>query len=273
MTGHPAASQAQLRASDPAVTAWVNANAGSGKTHVLVDRVVRLLLGGSDPARIMCLTFTKAAAAEMANRLFERLGKWIALDDQALRAELRKLGHAEAGDALLARARQLFTRALETPGGLKIQTIHAFCERVLQLLVVPHFTMLDDRETAALLAEARDAILLEARQPDAGALGAALGDVAGRVDAGGFDKLVARLLAKRGSLGALFEPDGGLAQAESRLRGLLSLEQGLTRGFVEAGPRLRRGGLSEVRRGARRRDGNRNRSAPRKSAASARRHR
>jgi len=240
MTGHPAASQAQLRASDPAVTAWVNANAGSGKTHVLVDRVVRLLLGGSDPARIMCLTFTKAAAAEMANRLFERLGKWIALDDRALRAELRKLGHAEAGDALLARARQLFTRALETPGGLKIQTIHAFCERVLQLFpveagVVPHFTMLDDRETAALLAEARDAILLEARQADAGALGAALGDVAGRVDAGGFDKLVAQLLAKRASLGALFEPDGGLAQAESRLRGLLSLEQGLTRGFVEEG--------------------------------------
>ena len=96
MTGHPEASKAQLRASDPAVTAWVNANAGSGKTHVLVNRVVRLLLDGSDPARIMCLTFTKAAAAEMASRLFGGLGKWIALDDAALRAELAKLGCPEA---------------------------------------------------------------------------------------------------------------------------------------------------------------------------------
>ncbi len=238
MSGHPAASQAQLRASDPAVTAWVNANAGSGKTHVLVDRVVRLLLGGSDPARIMCLTFTKAAAAEMANRLFERLGKWVALDDRPLRAELANLGCPDAGDALLARARQLFTRALETPGGLKIQTIHAFCERVLQLFpveagVVPHFAMLDDRETAKLLAEARDVVLAEARAADAGALGAALADVVSRVDAPAFDQLLSQLLAKRASLGALFEPDGGLAQAESRLRGLLSLEQGLTRDVIE----------------------------------------
>ena len=240
MTGHPGASQAQQRASDPAVTAWVNANAGSGKTHVLVNRVVRLLLEGSDPARIMCLTFTRAAAAEMANRLFGGLGKWIALDDQALRGELAKLGCPDAGDALLARARQLFTRALETPGGLKIQTIHAFCERVLQLFpveagIVPHFTMLDDRETAALLAEARDAVLAEARDRSGAALGMALADVAARVNADVFDRLLSQLLAKRSSLGALFGEEGGLAQAESRLRYLLSLEQGLTRDSVEQG--------------------------------------
>jgi predicted Zn-dependent peptidase len=75
------------------------------------------MLGGTEPSRIMCLTFTKAAAAEMANRLFDRLSKWIALDDDALRAELKKLGSPDADDHLLARARQLFTRALETPGG------------------------------------------------------------------------------------------------------------------------------------------------------------
>ena len=78
------ASRRQLQASDPAATVWVNANAGSGKTHVLVDRVIRLMLGGTDPSRIMCLTFTKAAAAEMANRLFDRLSTWIVVGDDKL---------------------------------------------------------------------------------------------------------------------------------------------------------------------------------------------
>src|SRR6478752_3950623 len=94
----------------------------------LRHRVVRLMLGGTEPSRIMCLTFTKAAAAEMANRLFDQLSKWIGLDDDALRKELHGLGARDAGQPVLERARQLFTRALETPGGLKIQTIHAFCE-------------------------------------------------------------------------------------------------------------------------------------------------
>ncbi len=162
MSVNPKASLHQLRASDPEASVWVNANAGSGKTHVLVDRVVRLMLGGTEPSRIMCLTFTKAAAAEMANRLFERLSTWIAMDDAALRNKLGELGSPGASPALMERARQLFTRALETPGGLKIQTIHAFCERVLQLFpveagVVPHFTLLDDRQSADLLEKARNA--------------------------------------------------------------------------------------------------------------------
>jgi len=239
MSLNPAASIAQLKASDPAATVWVNANAGSGKTHVLVDRVVRLMLGGTEPSRIMCLTFTKAAAAEMANRLFDRLSKWIALDDAALRAELEKLGAPDADGALLERARQLFTRALETPGGLKIQTIHAFCERVLQLFpveagIVPHFTMLDDRESLVLLQEARNAVLAAARD-QATVIGAALRDVVNRVNADDFDKLLAQLLAKRANLRALFEQDRGLEQAESLLRLHLSLEQGVTRDSLAAG--------------------------------------
>lgn len=156
MTNNPKASASQLEASDPRVSAWVNANAGSGKTHVLVDRVIRLLLTGVDPSKIMCLTFTKAAAAEMANRLFDRLSAWIALDDDSLTTSLDALGSRAPDKDLLERARQLFTRTLETPGGLKIQTIHAFCERVLQLFpveagIVPHFTMLDDRAAGELL--------------------------------------------------------------------------------------------------------------------------
>ena len=239
MSLNTAASLAQLKASDPAATVWVNANAGSGKTHVLVDRVVRLMLGGTEPSRIMCLTFTKAAAAEMANRLFDRLSKWIALDDDALRAALKKLGSPDADDHLLARARQLFTRALETPGGLKIQTIHAFCERVLQLFpveagIVPHFTMLDDRESLDLLQEARNAVLSAAKDETTD-IGRALNDVVNRVNADDFDKLLTQLLAKRSNLRMLFEEEKGLDRAESLLRLHLSLAQGVTRDSVTSG--------------------------------------
>ena len=240
MSRNMQASRAQLRASDPSATAWVNANAGSGKTHVLVDRVIRLLLTGTEPSRIMCLTFTKAAAAEMATRLFERLGKWIVLDDQALAAELAKLDAPRAGAALLERARQLFTRALETPGGLKIQTIHAFCERVLQLFpveagVVPHFTMLDDRESLNLLQAARNMVLMEAKSGGASQLGAAILDIANRVSADDFDKLLNQLLAKRSNLRALFDGEDGFQQAESLLRTYLGLEQGLTKEALQSG--------------------------------------
>ncbi|MCA3561195.1 MAG: double-strand break repair helicase AddA [Aestuariivirga sp.] len=239
MSLNPAASLAQLKASDPAATVWVNANAGAGKTHVLVDRVVRLMLGGTEPSRIMCLTFTKAAAAEMANRLFDRLSKWIALDDDALRKVLGTLGAPEADPALLERARQLFTRALETPGGLKIQTIHAFCERVLQLFpveagIVPHFAMLDGREQLSLLQEARNAVLSSAGDETA-ETGAALRDVANRVNADDFDKLLTGLLARRASLRALFDEEHGLERAEALLRFHLSLQQGVTQESIVSG--------------------------------------
>ena len=240
MSNNPAASRKQLEASDPAATVWVNANAGSGKTHVLVDRVVRLMLDGTEPSRIMCLTFTKAAAAEMANRLFDRLSKWIALDDEALRELLAKLDVHKADAKRLERARQLFTRALETPGGLKIQTIHAFCERVLQLFpveagIVPHFTMLDDRESLSLLQEARNRVLTAAKADGASPLGAALLDVANRVSADGFDSLLSQLLAKRSNLRALFDEESGLERAESLLRLHMSLEQGVTRDSLLSG--------------------------------------
>src|ERR1700675_573539 len=81
----------QIETSDPAVSAWVAANAGSGKTHVLAQRVIRLLLDGVDPAKILCITFTKAAAANMANRVFDRLKLWTTLDDAALDAAMREI--------------------------------------------------------------------------------------------------------------------------------------------------------------------------------------
>ncbi len=161
------ASERQVRASNPGVSTWLSANAGSGKTRVLTDRVARLLLRGTQPQHILCLTYTKAAAAEMQNRLFRRLGKWAMLEDPALRAELAELGEEGAIDAdRLAQARRLFARAIETPGGLKIQTIHSFCAGILRRFpleagVTPGFRELDDQTTRRLQEDILDEMALD----------------------------------------------------------------------------------------------------------------
>src|SRR5437016_14579231 len=98
--------QRQRQASDPAVSAWVSANAGSGKTFVLAQRVIRLLLGGTDPAKILCLTFTKAAAANMAKTVFDRLRQWTVLDDARLDEEICKLSSQRPDPTLRALARR-----------------------------------------------------------------------------------------------------------------------------------------------------------------------
>ncbi len=157
----------QARAADPATSAWVSANAGTGKTHVLTNRVLRLLLAGTRPERILCLTFTKAAAAEMSQRVFDRLAGWVTAPDAGLAEELSKLTGAPADVGLCARARDLFAVAIETPGGLKVQTIHAFCERLLQRFpleagIPPQFTVLDDETSRVLMREAIDGTLVEA---------------------------------------------------------------------------------------------------------------
>ncbi|MEO0798369.1 MAG: double-strand break repair helicase AddA [Pseudomonadota bacterium] len=148
---------AQQRASRPDASAWVNANAGSGKTHVLKMRVQRLLLSGVKPEHILCLTFTKAAAAEMSNRVFTELGNWAVLNDDDLTKELVQLaGIDEPTPEILRQARRLFARAIETPGGLKVQTIHGFCQQLLQRFPLeadlpPGFEILDDGQAAELL--------------------------------------------------------------------------------------------------------------------------
>ncbi|MDB5623123.1 MAG: addA, partial [Devosia sp.] len=121
----------QAQAADPGLSIWVSANAGSGKTFVLTRRVLRLLLAGVDPQAILCLTYTKAAAAEMRRRVARELARWATMDVAALDHELRELEGASYKPAMRERARTLFARALETPGGLRINTIHAFCESVL----------------------------------------------------------------------------------------------------------------------------------------------
>ncbi|WP_294982580.1 double-strand break repair helicase AddA [Tabrizicola sp.] len=148
----------QITAADPARNTWLSANAGSGKTRVLTDRVARLLLGGVEPQHILCLTYTKAAASEMQNRLFRRLGEWAMMPEPALRDTLATLGEGALSPQRLSRARQLFARAIETPGGLRIQTIHSFCASLLRRFpleagVPPGFTEMDDRVARQMRAE------------------------------------------------------------------------------------------------------------------------
>jgi ATP-dependent helicase/nuclease subunit A len=169
----------QARASDPASSAFVSANAGSGKTYVLVNRVIRLLLNGVEPEKILCVTFTKAAAANMAERVFTTLGHWVTLDDTALDDAIRNAGIARPDKKLRERARELFACALETPGGLKVQTIHALCTRLLQQFpfeanVPARFSVLDDRDQNEMMERASLKILLQAAASPDSAEGRAL---------------------------------------------------------------------------------------------------
>ncbi|TCK99796.1 DNA helicase/exodeoxyribonuclease V subunit A [Shimia isoporae] len=174
MTQMNDASRRQITAARPDASTWLSANAGSGKTRVLTDRVARLLLEGVLPQHILCLTYTKAAASEMQNRLFARLGSWAMKDDEALAHELADLGAgSRPAPESLANARTLFARAIETPGGLKIQTIHSFCASLLRRFpleagVSPLFSEMEDRAAALLreeivedMASGSDAPLIE----------------------------------------------------------------------------------------------------------------
>ena len=175
----PQVTKLQREVADPGVSAWVAANAGSGKTHVLAQRVINLLLNGVEPEKILCITFTKAAAANMAKRVFDTLAEWTALDDAPLDDAIRARSDMAPDAARRALARRLFARALETPGGLKVQTIHAFCTQLLHQFpfeadVAARFAVLDETEQTQLLERLTLQVLLDgARAPD-GPLGRAL---------------------------------------------------------------------------------------------------
>jgi len=205
----------QRLAADPAASVFVTANAGSGKTKVLIDRVARLLLAGGAPSSFLCITYTKAAAAEMQRRLFQRLGQWCVADDASLSKDLAALGEADwSSQRALSHARRQFARALETPGGLRIQTIHAFCERLLgrfplEAGVPPGFEIADEVLQAQLLSQAWS------RAAEAQTVADALERLCGRVDAKSFEGLLQRLAEKRA---ALAEAVGGdLAAAAQRI--------------------------------------------------------
>ncbi|MGQ9370926.1 double-strand break repair helicase AddA [Azospirillum sp. ST 5-10] len=222
---------AQRRASDPQASVWVGASAGSGKTKVLTDRVLRLMLAGTAPARILCLTFTKAAAAEMAIRINRTLGLWATLPDAALEDRLADLcGERPSRDTLTA-ARRLFARVVDCPGGMKIQTIHAFCQSLLRRFpleagLAPHFEVMDERTAAALLNEARDTMLLEARREPDTPLGRAFARLTADLNAEDFAAIMAELAGERGRLERLFELHKGLSGTIAAVHDALGVPPG-----------------------------------------------
>ncbi len=200
--------EAQARAADPGASAWVRANAGTGKTHVLVARVLRLLLGGAPPEGIVCVTFTKAAAAEMANRLSKELGEWAVMTPQALDGRLSKLMARAPSSWEMLTARRLFARVLDTPGGLRIQTIHAFCERILRQFpleadVAPGFSVMSESDSHMRLRAATSAVLEEAANAPETAPGAALETVAAYAAEAQFETLLAAVLRERAALAGM----------------------------------------------------------------------
>ena len=208
----------QIEAADPDVSAFVSANAGSGKTYVLAQRVINLLLRGVDPAKILCITFTKTAAANMANEVFRRLAGWTALDDAALDKEIALSTGRQPDAAQRARARRLFASALETPGGLKVQTIHAFCTRLLHQFpfeadVAASFEVLDEALTSQMLNDLTLDVMLEAAADPDGPLGQALANAITSAADVTLKDVIAETIGKRDLVTAWVTRAGGLPQA------------------------------------------------------------
>ena len=233
MRGHSDADFAQRKALDPTASVWVSASAGTGKTKVLTERLLTLMLGGTEPSRILCLTFTRAAAAEMANRVNDRLARWTTMPSGALSKELVALTGRYPNEDDIRTARRLFSRVLDTPGGAKIETIHAFCQSLLQRFplearVPPKFAVIDERSAGEALGDAIAQVIATARVGARPELAEALGIVARYLVDDRFAQLMAALAKEHGRLGA------ALADGEEALIARLAAAAGVPPGATEA---------------------------------------
>ncbi|HET9149581.1 MAG TPA: double-strand break repair helicase AddA [Alphaproteobacteria bacterium] len=230
------AERKQRDAADPNACVWLAASAGTGKTKALTDRVLSLLLSGTEPHRILCLTFTRAAAAEMAIRIGRSLSAWALAGDLELKDALTNLTGTPPSTKETARARRLFAEVLDAPGGLRIATIHAFCESVLKRFPVeaglaPHFEVIDERTARELLEKARDEVLSRAREGRVkdvsdGALAEAFACIAQRANEEQFGDLMMTLAREHGRLGALLAELGGVEGLTEKLAEALDLAPG-----------------------------------------------
>ena len=221
----------QRKAANPLRSVWVEASAGTGKTKVLSDRVLRLLLSGVQPAKILCLTYTKAAAVEMSSRIAGRLSRWAVASDDDLHKELLKLlgslpeNHKDYAK-LEAQARKLFAVLLDTPGGMKIQTIHSFCQEVLKRFpleakVSPYFEVMDDRTAAEALEDIKQALLQKIELEPESRAGKALAFLTKNVSEFQFPKIMNAIAEARNKIIRLFAAYGDaeavLAELSRRL--------------------------------------------------------
>lgn len=217
----------QRMGADAQANAWVSASAGAGKTRVLRDRVLRLLMAGVRPERILCLTFTKAAAAEMSRRINRELGAWTVAEDDVLHGYLEDLfGVAQPPEALV-QARRLFARVLEAPGGMKIMTIHSFCQSVLRRFpleagVVPHFQVMEDRDAEEALEGAKADLLAAASEADT-PLHRAMVEMTARIHEMRFPELLGDVARARSQFAELLHDAGGVQGAADRLAQVLGI--------------------------------------------------
>ncbi len=220
----------QHRAADPGSSVWVTASAGTGKTHVLSNRLLRLLVEGADPAGILCLTYTKAGAAEMARRVQDDLAKLAVMADDALAEDLENLLGRPPTAAERARGKNGLLQVLDLPGGLRIMTIHSFCQSLLYRFpleagVSPHFELLETRATAGLLRQARDAVLID-RSP---AIREAVRQVAVALGEHSLGEGLSALDGKRTAFTRLLARLGGDVDAlVAEVHAVLGIENGLT---------------------------------------------
>ncbi len=210
----PDPNMVQRRASDPKSSVWVTASAGTGKTKVLTDRVLRLMLEGSQPENILCVTFTNAAASVMKNRIREELELWATCSDTVLNTKLRKLTGRKASEKTIARARQLFAEYLDTPNGMKIQTIHSFCQSMLKRFPVetgipPYFDVLDEQSAFEMLKQAQADILQQVQDEPDTKLADAVRRITPEVSEDDFMALMGEITYRRGELLSVFEQFGG----------------------------------------------------------------
>lgn len=231
------ATQRQQLASDPMASAWVGASAGSGKTKVLTDRILRLLLPredgqpGSKPEKILALTFTKAAANEMSLRLSKRLSEWAIMDEDKLIKNLHALlGKAPSPDTL-DEARSLFARVVDTPGGLKIMTIHSFCQSTLSRFpleagLMPGFKSLEEAEAQEILLRAQKSILAHAEEQPHTPIAEAVSFLAKIMDAETFSSLIGIMVRERRQLQDILKSSFGIDGLYTNLCTRLMIKHG-----------------------------------------------
>lgn len=214
----------QAAAANPLKSVWVGASAGTGKTKVLIDRVLRLMLprAGGDaktatrPERVLCLTFTKTAAAEMSNRIYKRLARWAVMEEGKLAEDLSALIGGAADAVTLREARRLFARVLDTPGGLKIMTIHSFCQSVLKRFPVeaglpPHFELMDEQSAIEYLLNCQRGMIAAARATPDSPVAEAFATLALYLNQEDMSGLMAQIMAKRSLLEAILRKHGDAA--------------------------------------------------------------
>ncbi len=225
----PTRTPPQVTASNPKNSVWVSANAGTGKTQVLTDRITRLLLTGVKAERILCLTFTKAAASEMLTRLSSRLGSWAMAKDDQLTKEITSLLGKVPEKTLLAPARRLFAETLDVPGGLKIRTIHSFCESLLgrfpiEANIAPNFSIIDERTAAELMNEAQNRLLTQANKTSNTAIMSSLKQISGHINQEDFTTLMSDLSSQRNRLQSLLRHYGSVKAVTDASRRTLGLK-------------------------------------------------